>query len=85
MGLASLHASTVALESGTSGSDATYTNIENQLISYTSQRDALASQILSLLEGAEFSGTPIPANTANSLIQQAHTLLSNVQNYADGL
>jgi hypothetical protein len=84
LGLASLHASTVALESN-STSDATYTSIENQLISYTSQRDALASQILSLLEAAEYSGTPIPTNTANTLIQQAHDLLSSVETYSSSL
>jgi hypothetical protein len=85
LGLASLHASTVALESGDSNSDATYTNIESQLASYTAQRDALASQILPLLEAAEFQGTPIPDAAAHSLVQQAQALLSSVQAYADGL
>jgi hypothetical protein len=83
-GLATLHASTVAMESN-SQNDSTYTSIENQLTSFTQQRDALVAQILPLLEAAEFDGTPIPDSTAQSLIQQAQTLLSSVQAYADGL
>jgi hypothetical protein len=85
LGLASLHASTVAMESGNDQDDSTYTNIENQLASFTAQRDALAAQITALLEGAEFNGTPIPDATAASLIQQAQDLLSSVQAYAGGL
>ncbi len=81
LALASLHLSTVAMESNDLG-DTTYTNIENQLDSYRTQRDALAAQILSALEAAEFSGTPIPDATANNLIQQAQSLLSSVETYA---
>ena len=84
LGLASLHASTVALESGDINSDGTYTSIENRLDSYRLQRDALEAQILSALEGAEYSGTPIPDATANNLIQQAQALLSSVEAYASG-
>jgi hypothetical protein len=83
LGVASLHASTFALESGDANSDATYTSIENQLDSYRAQRDALEAQILPLLEAAEYSGTPIPDPTANSLIQQAQALLSSVQAFAN--
>jgi len=85
LGLASLHASTVAIESGSDQDDSTYTNIENQLASFTAQRDALAAQIVPLLEAAEFNGTPIPDATATSLIQQGQALLSSVQAYANGL
>jgi hypothetical protein len=84
-GLATLHASTVALKSGNGGTDATYTSIENQLVSFGNQRDALAAQILSLLEAAEYFGAPIPKDTAKSLLQQAQDLLSSVQSYAGGL
>jgi hypothetical protein len=84
LALASLHASTVALESNTRD-DSTYTSIENQLAYYTTQRDALAAKILPLLEAAELSGTPIPDSTATSLIQQAQNLLSSVQAYAGSL
>jgi hypothetical protein len=81
LALATLHASTVAMESNAVG-DATYTNIKSQLDSYRIQRDALAAQILSVLEGAEYSGTPIPKDTEQNLIQQAQDLLSSVEIYA---
>jgi hypothetical protein len=85
LGLASLHASTVAMESGDINNDGTYTSIETQLDSYRVQRDALEAQILSVLEGAQYSGTPIPDATANDLIQQAQSLLSSVETYAGSL
>ncbi len=85
LGLASLHASTVALESGNALDDSTYTSIENQLASFTAQRDALVAQILPLLEAAEMDDKPIPDNVAHSLVHQAANLLSSVQAYADGL
>jgi hypothetical protein len=84
-GLATLHASTVAMESGNAQDDSIYTGIENHLVSYTSQRDALVAQILPLLEAAELNGTPIPETTSGNLIQQAHNLLSSVQAYAGSL
>lgn len=84
-GLATLHASTVAIESGNAQDDSIYTGIENHLVSYTSQRDALVAQILPLLEAAELNGTPIPETTSRNLIQQAHNLLSSVQAYVSSL
>ena len=84
-GDATLHASTVALESGSDADDSTYTAIEKQLASYGSQRDALVAQIEPLLEAAEFDGIPIPDATAQNLIQQSQDLLSSVQAYASGL
>jgi hypothetical protein len=83
-GLATLHASTVALKSNDQD-DSTYTSIENQLSSYVAQRDALVAQILPLLEAAQFDGIPIPDSTAQSLIQEAQNLLSSVQHYSEGL
>jgi hypothetical protein len=85
LGLASLHASTVALESGNAQDDSTYTSIENQLASFTAQRDALVAQITPLLEAAEMDGTPIPESVTHRLIHQAANLLSSVQAYANGL
>ena len=84
-GLASLHASTVAMESGNAVDDSTYTSIESQLTSYTAERDALVEQILPLLEAAELDGTPIPDGTASGLIQQAENLLSSMEAYAGSL
>jgi len=85
LGLASLHASTVALESGSAAGDSKYASIENQLASYASQRDALAARITALLEAAQFNNQPIPDGVAAGLIQQARALLSSVQTYAGGL
>jgi arylsulfatase A-like enzyme len=82
LGLASLHASTVAMESS---DDTTYTNIEDQLTTFTNERDSLVAQIVPLLEAAELDGKPIPENVAHSLIRQAGNLLSSVQTYANGL
>jgi len=85
LGLATIHASTVAMESGSDQDDSLYTSIETQLSSFGAQRDALVAQILPLLESAELDGTPIPDSTAQNLIQQAQNLLSNVQAYAGSL
>ena len=85
LGLASLHASTVAIESGTDADDSTYTSIEGQLASFTSQRDVLAAQILAQLEAAEFNNQPIPDGVAANLIQEAQALVSAVQSYASSL
>ncbi len=81
LGLASLAISTKALESTSSG-DSTYTNLENQLISITSQRDALASQISALLEGAAFHSQPINEQQAKQLISQGQALLNQVNSLA---
>ena len=84
-GLATLHASTVALESGSADDDSLYTSIESQLASFASQRDALVAQIIPLLEAAQFTGTPIADSTAQSLIRQAQNLLSDVEAYSSSL
>jgi hypothetical protein len=76
-GLKTLSISTTALES-TSSNDSTYTNLENQLASFGSQRDALASQMISLLEGAEFNSQPFSDAQAQSLISQGQALLNQV-------
>jgi hypothetical protein len=85
LGVASVHASTVAMESGDVNSDAFYTSIESRLSSFTDQRDALVAQIVPLLEAAELDEAPIPEATANSLIQQGQALLASVEAYASGL
>ena len=77
-GLKTLSISTKALESGSSSDDSTYTNLENQLTSFSSQRDALASQMIALLEGAEFSGQPFSDAQAQTLISQGQALLNQV-------
>ena len=77
-GLATLSASTKALESGSPSDDSTYSNLENQLASFGSQRDALVAQMISLLEGAEFNNQPFSDVQANSLIDHGQALLDAV-------
>jgi hypothetical protein len=77
LGLKTLAVSTRALESNASG-DSTYTQLENQLSSINNQRDALAAQIIAVLEAAEFNGQPIDQQQAKQLIAQANALLNQV-------
>jgi len=74
-GLATLSASTRALKSNSSG-DATYADIENQLATLTSDRNALATTMIGLLEGAEFGGQPISEHQAQSLVSEAQVLIA---------
>jgi hypothetical protein len=67
------------------GSNETYANLEGQLSAITAERDALAAQIIQLLEGAEFSGTPIDFKTASTLAAKAEELLEKVQLLNAGL
>ena len=73
--MAVLRSSTKALASNDAG-DATYTSIESRIASLTSQRDALAAQIKTALDGAEFNGQVIGNAQAQSLMNQALTLLN---------
>ena len=75
LGLTSLSVSTRAL----AGDDDTYNNLEGKLTTLTQQRDALAAQIIQVLEGAEFNGKSIDLKTTISLIAQAGQLLAEVE------
>lgn len=77
-GLGTLQISNSALISNDSG-DATYNQLENNLINLNVQRDALAGQMIQILEDAAFNGKPIDPAVASSLIQQANQLLQQVQ------
>jgi hypothetical protein len=76
-GLGTLRISNSALISSDSD-DATYIQLENNLISLNAQRDALAGQMIQILEDAAFNGKPIDPAVASSLIQQANQLLQQV-------
>jgi hypothetical protein len=75
LGLESLAASTSAL----AGDDLNYSLIENRLSKVTSQRDALARQIIQRLEGAEFKGHAVDSASAAKLVFQAEELLNQVK------
>jgi hypothetical protein len=82
LGLESLLLSTRALESGSVSDDGAYTNLEAQLSQITVERDAIASQMLALLEGSEFNGQAFNKDAASQLIDQATQLLSHVHDLA---
>jgi len=72
--LATLAASSQAIESN-APDDSRYASLENQLILLNSQRDALAAQMILLLEGAEFNGQAITQEQAQPLVAQGQALL----------
>jgi len=77
-GLATLGISTRALESGSASDDSKYAQLESALASFGNQRDALAAQMIALLENAEYNNQPFSDSQAQSLISQGQTLLNNV-------
>jgi hypothetical protein len=78
-----LTASTKALASNDAG-DATYNQIEGQIQSLTSQRDALAAQIKSALDGATFDGHVLTNQQAQQLIAAAQSLIDQAHALATG-
>lgn len=90
LGLETLAISTKALESSSSN-DQTYTSLENQLLSITQARNALVSQMLALLETAEFGNagshsglhaSSQQTSSINALMNQARSLLTQTQHQA---
>lgn len=77
--VAVLRVSTMALASGSSADDSEYTRLESQISLWTSQRDALAGEIKTALDGAAFGGTPITEQRAMSLGGQAQALIDAVE------
>ncbi len=69
-----LKVSTYALTSDSQG-DWIYNNIENQIASWTSQRNELTAQIKSMLEGAEFDNHDINEGQAKRIIEEGNELL----------
>ncbi len=75
---ATLAASTKALESS-DANDATYTSIEGQIASLTTQRDTLANTIRQALNDAAFNGGTITNAQAQQWITQANALIAAAQ------
>jgi len=73
--MAALAVSTKALASGSTSDDSTYTTLQAQIASWTSQRDALATKMKVLLNGSAFHGTAINEQGARHLIAQANALI----------
>ena len=72
--MATLRASTKALASNDAG-DATYTSIEGQIQTLTDQRDALATEMKALINGAAFNGQPFSVFKAFLLVLRGNILL----------
>jgi hypothetical protein len=70
-----LTVSNFAIQSNSDG-DAVYNALESKIASWATQRDALAAQIKTMLEGAEFSGLAINEQQAKQLISASQTLLN---------
>jgi len=79
-----INVSNYALQS-TSEGDAVYTCLESKIASWTNQRDALAAQMKSLLEGAQFSGLAINEQQTNQLIDSSQTPLGQASACAANL
>jgi hypothetical protein len=82
LALDTLKISTQALKSNSPG-DSTYNKLENQLINFTNQRDAIKNQMIKLLGDVEFEGKAIDPQKAQALITQANILLDQVRRLAD--
>jgi sugar lactone lactonase YvrE len=78
-GQAALQGSTVALASGSTGSDTKYIAYENSLTQLTSQRNTLATQIKAQLYGLEYQGAAWNPTTVSSETSQAHSLTVQAQ------
>src|SRR5213594_3053805 len=61
--------------------DATYDQLESKLANLNSQRDSIASQMIQILEDAEFNGKAIDPATASSLIQQANQFCNSFNRF----
>jgi hypothetical protein len=70
-----LVASTNALASGTTGDDSKYSSIEDQIQSLTAERNALAAQIRTGLNDAEFNDTKLGENQIKAWIAASQDLI----------
>jgi hypothetical protein len=80
-GTASLMLSTKAV----AGTDPTaYAAYEANMTAFIGSRDALTTQIKTLIDNAMFHGGPFDADTANTLASQAIALTAQMQSMASG-
>jgi hypothetical protein len=82
--MASLKVSTAALASNSPG-DTEYLSLENEIQSWTEQRDSLAGQMKSILKAAEFQGARIDTKRAQNLIAAAAELVAQAESAASSL
>jgi Type I phosphodiesterase / nucleotide pyrophosphatase len=77
--LDTLAASTTGMASGSSGDDEQYNQREEALAGLGRTRDAVAGQMIRLLNGAAFDNTPFTSSQAGALIQQGQSLLEQAE------
>jgi hypothetical protein len=75
LGMDALTISTAAL----AGDNQTYTALENQITAIAAERNAIAAQMIRLLNDAEFNGKRISDDSAERLVDQAKRLLEQVR------
>ena len=64
---------------GLSGNTTTYNLVEDQISDLTAKRNAIAGQMIEMLEGAAFDHQPVNIFQAEHLIHQAQELLESVE------
>src|SRR5215469_14472416 len=82
LGVKTLELSTTALVSNDTN-DATYNKIENDLLHITNRHNAIASQMLSMLEDATFDGKGFNEAKAQGLMNAAEGLLDEALGIGD--
>jgi hypothetical protein len=78
LALDSLAFATRAIAGGTDANDSAYTAADAKIAGWTARRDALAADILAVLEGAEFGGREPGEDQVKGLLGQARALLAEV-------
>jgi hypothetical protein len=78
-GLGTLDADTTALATGSSSSDASYTDTTSQLQACENQRTALVAQIQPVIDAAESGTAPVSNREASSLIGRADRLIGDAK------
>jgi len=83
-GQQTLRISTEALASGDTSDDSKYQYLENSLSALTAQRDAVAAQIRTALDAAEFKGERLDPRPTFELLWQTQQILWQIDNLARG-
>jgi hypothetical protein len=80
--LDTLEVSNRALKSGSSSDDSTYARLEAALMDLGNRRDALAGEMIAVLDAAAFEGQHINVHHARRLIERGRALLAEAHDLA---
>jgi hypothetical protein len=81
-GMSAVKAATRAMDSGSAANDSHYQAFENRLTALTNDRDAVALEILQLLEAATFDRTQVSVRSIERLIDRAKRIIDRADNLA---